>query len=530
MSSLRQFKATDLFNFNAINLDSLTETYNISFYLSYLARWPDLFSVQCTPSSTLMAYVMGKAEGTGTDWHGHVTAITVAPEYRRLGLAQGMMALLERVSEYPYDGYFVDLFVRRSNKVAIEMYTQLGYSIYRTVNKYYNGETTEDAFDMRKPLKRDVNRQSVRENGESYIVEPDESCGRLTYSVSMLGIPEIDRLVCLELNQDDLAQLVTGDYFYEQQQQQWRHQLSQERDDMLKDSIQAQSPDSIPTLTKYGRYVRTLPGDIASLLNLIHDFTEDSVPSIYDLLRHFLRRCPNINFQTFTIGDVTENTMDIIIEYIIPRLYSLRIVRRCIRPQDLKKILSRCPNSLRRLSIEAIVLNDSEEFLVEEEVEGIESQSWTGEELKYLKIKDRGNSPRPIAFWQWLLRRCKHLESIWAVGVDGLTTMLAEEMLGMPNLDKIHIDTGLFAYDDDDLANKDFAAILSSSQKGWRVIETQSHIPFDEISKRALFKHLQLGYIANHKSVDIVGLEMSLESGLDILQGLKNLRELHVEV
>ncbi|KAG0018824.1 N(alpha)-acetyltransferase 20, NatB catalytic subunit [Entomortierella chlamydospora] len=497
MSSLRQFKATDLFNFNAINLDSLTETYNISFYLSYLARWPDLFSVQCTPSSTLMAYVMGKAEGTGTDWHGHVTAITVAPEYRRLGLAQGMMALLERVSEYPYDGYFVDLFVRRSNKVAIEMYTQLGYSIYRTVNKYYNGETTEDAFG--KPHTQRLKRLIC-----SCGVTHGHSCGRLTYSVSMLGIPEIDRLVCLELNQDDLAQLVTGDYFYEQQQQQWRHQLSQERDDMLKDSIQAQSPDSIPTLTKYGRYVRTLPGDIASLLNLIHDFTEDR--------------------------DVTENTMDIIIEYIIPRLYSLRIVRRCIRPQDLKKILSRCPNSLRRLSIEAIVLNDSEEFLVEEEVEGIESQSWTGEELKYLKIKDRGNSPRPIAFWQWLLRRCKHLESIWAVGVDGLTTTLAEEMLGMPNLDKIHIDTGLFAYDDDDLANKDFAAILSSSLKGWRVIETQSHIPFDEISKRALFKHLQLGYIANHKSVDIVGLEMSLESELDILQGLKNLRELHVEV
>lgn len=42
---------------------------------------------------------MGKAEGTGKNWHGHVTAITVAPEYRRLGLADGMMNLLEQVSE-----------------------------------------------------------------------------------------------------------------------------------------------------------------------------------------------------------------------------------------------------------------------------------------------------------------------------------------------------------------------------------------------------------------------------------------------
>lgn len=29
--------------------------------------------------------VMGKAEGKGELWHGHVTAVTVAPEYRRLG-------------------------------------------------------------------------------------------------------------------------------------------------------------------------------------------------------------------------------------------------------------------------------------------------------------------------------------------------------------------------------------------------------------------------------------------------------------
>ena len=49
--------------------------------------------------NTINDIVMGKAEGTGKNWHGHVTAITVAPEYRRLGLADGMMNLLEEVSE-----------------------------------------------------------------------------------------------------------------------------------------------------------------------------------------------------------------------------------------------------------------------------------------------------------------------------------------------------------------------------------------------------------------------------------------------
>ncbi len=37
-----------------------------------------------------------------------------------------------------HQGYFVDLFVRASNNVAIEMYKKLGYSIERTVNKYYS--------------------------------------------------------------------------------------------------------------------------------------------------------------------------------------------------------------------------------------------------------------------------------------------------------------------------------------------------------------------------------------------------------
>lgn len=42
---------------------------------------------------------MGKAEGSGENWHGHVTALTVAPEFRRLGLAAKLMQILEDISE-----------------------------------------------------------------------------------------------------------------------------------------------------------------------------------------------------------------------------------------------------------------------------------------------------------------------------------------------------------------------------------------------------------------------------------------------
>jgi len=111
------------------------------------------------PCGNMMGYILGKAEGKGESWHGHVTAVTVGPEYRRIGLANKLMIILETVSEKIYDGYFVDLFVRISNKVAIDMYKTFGYSVYRQVIGYYSGE--EDALDMRKALPRDVAKKSI---------------------------------------------------------------------------------------------------------------------------------------------------------------------------------------------------------------------------------------------------------------------------------------------------------------------------------------------------------------------------------
>ena len=156
------------------------------------------YGMYVVPSIIYLAYehipVLGKAEGTGTEWHGHVTALTVAPEYRRLSLARKMISLLEMVSEEIYKGFFVDLYVRCANIVAIGMYEGMGYSVYRRVREYYGtlgigkgGRDDEDAFgmsylissllfskfallDMRKPLARDQSRRSVRPNGRDIIV------------------------------------------------------------------------------------------------------------------------------------------------------------------------------------------------------------------------------------------------------------------------------------------------------------------------------------------------------------------------
>lgn len=159
MTTLRPFKCDDLLAFNGINLDPLTETYNMPFYYTYMATWPEFFKVLEAPNGTLMGYVMGKAEGKGQLWHGHVTAVTVSPQYRRLGLAKQLMDTLESTSSNIYNAYFVDLFVRQSNTLAISMYTQLGYTTYRRVLDYYCGE--EDALDKRKALPRDPDRRSM---------------------------------------------------------------------------------------------------------------------------------------------------------------------------------------------------------------------------------------------------------------------------------------------------------------------------------------------------------------------------------
>lgn len=129
MSRLRPFKCTDLFNFNRVNLDHFTETYSTAYYLNYLATWPDLCFVSthasCSESTSdgaalgggggdtqIMGYLFGKAEGVDgagsgggskeKERHGHVTAVTVGPEFRRLGLARELMGLLEEASSLMY--------------------------------------------------------------------------------------------------------------------------------------------------------------------------------------------------------------------------------------------------------------------------------------------------------------------------------------------------------------------------------------------------------------------------------------------
>ena len=53
------------------------------------------------------------------------------------------------------------------------MYRKFGYDVYRIVHKYYsssNDTSGEDAYDMRKSLKRDTNKEMSKPTGK--VIDP----------------------------------------------------------------------------------------------------------------------------------------------------------------------------------------------------------------------------------------------------------------------------------------------------------------------------------------------------------------------
>lgn len=54
-NSLR-YSFSTLYSISRRNLDALTETYGLSFYMQYLAHWPEYFQVAESPSGEIMGY------------------------------------------------------------------------------------------------------------------------------------------------------------------------------------------------------------------------------------------------------------------------------------------------------------------------------------------------------------------------------------------------------------------------------------------------------------------------------------------
>ncbi len=88
MTTIRQFSLFDMLDYNNINLDPMTETFSTYFYAKYLIKWPEYCVSLWNCTKNIQGYrkidiylVMGKVEGEEHKmlWHGHVTAVTIAP-------------------------------------------------------------------------------------------------------------------------------------------------------------------------------------------------------------------------------------------------------------------------------------------------------------------------------------------------------------------------------------------------------------------------------------------------------------------
>lgn len=161
MYEICPLRPSDIFNFDLPNLDKTTENYSIEYYMHYLLNHSDdAYCVKRCESQqnkesthptekrdNVLAYLIGKHEFKAQEWTGHVTSLTVCPQFRRFSFGKFLMAILEDNGRKS-GAKFVDLYVRESNTKARAFYTKLGYSGYARVNKYYS-DPEEDAFDMR---------------------------------------------------------------------------------------------------------------------------------------------------------------------------------------------------------------------------------------------------------------------------------------------------------------------------------------------------------------------------------------------
>lgn len=83
--------------------------------------------------------------------HGHITSLAVKRPFRRLGLAQKLMNQASYSMVECFDAQYVSLHVRKSNRAALNLYTNsLRFKILEIEPKYY--ADGEDAYSMRRDL------------------------------------------------------------------------------------------------------------------------------------------------------------------------------------------------------------------------------------------------------------------------------------------------------------------------------------------------------------------------------------------
>jgi len=150
--NIRCATTEDLINMQHCNLLCLPENYQMKYYMYHGLSWPQLSFVAEDEKGKIVGYVLAKMEEEAEDDpHGHITSLAVKRSHRRLGLAQKLMDQTAASMVEAFNAKYVSLHVRKSNRAALNLYTQsLKFQIYETEPKYY--ADGEDAYAMKRDL------------------------------------------------------------------------------------------------------------------------------------------------------------------------------------------------------------------------------------------------------------------------------------------------------------------------------------------------------------------------------------------
>ncbi|EDV58711.1 N-alpha-acetyltransferase 20 [Drosophila erecta] len=157
MTSFRELRFDDLLKINSLVFDALTEVYSLTFFVKHLLQFPGLSQIAEAPGpdGRPMGYIFGQYQvKRHQEPYAHVAALTVSPEYRRLGVATALMDYFFVVSDLKGASY-VSLFMRTSNQAAYQLYTSMGYAHRKTFQDYYpDVPKPESAYELRKYVLR----------------------------------------------------------------------------------------------------------------------------------------------------------------------------------------------------------------------------------------------------------------------------------------------------------------------------------------------------------------------------------------
>lgn len=152
---VRRFAPEDIQAVMEINRTCLPENYNSYFFMEVYQNCPEAFLLAAV-GDRIVGYMMCRVEHGFSEMSrlkmvkkAHLVSLAVLPDYRRMSVARTLVTeAANAVAKRGAKEFYLE--VRVTNDPGIELYKQLGFSIYRRIQYYYHDGA--DAYVMCKKL------------------------------------------------------------------------------------------------------------------------------------------------------------------------------------------------------------------------------------------------------------------------------------------------------------------------------------------------------------------------------------------